>query len=188
MESTLKIIGGIASLFVSYKLVVDVILAKSSKHREDYEFAKKFIDALSNNELHQFVVERGFLALTGKSYSVQEIKHLLSFDNPSKAIKLRASSENFIELHMGISEYVWKGKYTYRVVRMVSTYLYLVGYVIAAVLVMLPFYLKGAETFNSFVLVVFSLSLGCVAIFCLVQHEDFRCARKLMQMQKEQID
>ncbi len=126
MELALKIIGVIASLFALYKLVIDVILAKSSKHREDYEFAKRFIEALNNKESHQFVVERGFLALTGKSFSVQEIKHLLSFNNPSEIIKLRASSSDFIKLNDDPPKYVWKGIYTNKTVNMFAPYFYMI--------------------------------------------------------------
>ncbi len=42
MEEILKLIGAIASLFALYKIIVDVVLARSSKHREEYQFSKDY--------------------------------------------------------------------------------------------------------------------------------------------------
>ena len=96
MEDILKVVGALASVLAVYKVFVDVILAKSSKRREEYQFVKDYLDDLEDKDSHPFLLEKGFFALTGDNHTVDEIKYLLSFNNPGKAIKLRSSSGKFI--------------------------------------------------------------------------------------------
>ncbi len=68
----------------------------SSNRREEYQFAKDYYQDLNDEESPAFVLEKGFHALTGNSYSIPEIKYLLSFDNPTEMIKYRENSLNLI--------------------------------------------------------------------------------------------
>jgi hypothetical protein len=180
MEEILKLIGAIASLFALYKIIVDVVLARSSKHREEYQFSKEYLKDLNDENIHFFVLEKGFLALTGGNYSVPEIKHLLSYANPSKAISYRSSSENFVEFDGDNSSYMWKGKYKKGIIRRIAPAWFMGCYIATASLAISPVYLKSVEVIKNVPVVVFCVSLGIVAVACLISFEDFKMAKKLM--------
>lgn len=184
MEEALKIIGLLASLFAVYKIVVDVIMAKSSNRREEYQFAKDYYQDLNNEGTPAFVLEKGFLALTGKSYSVPEIKYLLSFDNPSEIINCRANSSKFVEFNYNQTVYFWKWIFKSQTIRNIAPLWYIGFYCIFASIALLPIYTKAIDGFDGIPLVAFSLSMGIIAIACLISHADFKFAKELMNQQK----
>ena len=149
MDEALKIIGILASLFAVYKIVVDVVMAKYSNRREEYQFAKDYYKDLNNKATHAFILEKGFMALTGKSYTVPEIKYLLSFDNPGETIKNRANSGKFIEFACEPAVYSWKGKYKNKIIRNIASWLYL-GLYIALASVALFLSMSNLYDVNSF--------------------------------------
>ena len=148
MEEILKIIGAFASVFALYKVIVDIVLAKSTRRRAEYDFTKKYIDDLANEKVHSYILEKGFLALTGKSYSVAEIKHLLAYSNPSEMIVHRASSGAFILFNKDFMDYSWKGYFQNNFVQKYGSYWYLGCYVILMLLAFIPFYFKGLIIFQ----------------------------------------
>lgn len=180
MEDAIKIVGIFASLFALYKIVTDVFLAKSSKHREEYPFSKEFLKDLKNDDIHNFILEKGFLALTGKSYSIPEVKFLLSLSSPSEAIKLRSSVDKFIEFNKPKALYSWKGAYKKAFIRRFAPLWFMSVYVVIAFFALAPTYIKGIDIFNEFSLVAFSVSFGVVAIASLISHENFKDAKNFM--------
>ena len=105
MEETIKIVAIFASIFAIYKVVIDVVLARSSRRRDEYAFTKEFISDLEGDAEHRYTLEKGFFALTGKLYSIEEIKLLLAQTTPSNSIKLRGNSGGFICFDDGLVFY-----------------------------------------------------------------------------------
>ena len=180
VEEMLKTIGAFASVFALYKVIVDVVLAKSTKRREEYEFTKKFIDDLKNEKIHSYILEKGFLALTGKSYSVAEIQHLLAYPNPSEMIGHRASSGAFVSFNESSLSYSWKGYFQNDLAQKYGSAWYLGCYIISMLLALIPFYFNGLLEFKNISVAIFSLSLGSIAIMCVFRHEDLKDAKKLI--------
>ena len=180
MEEVLKIIGAFASVFALYKVIVDVVMAKSSRKREEYEFTKKFIDDLKNEKIHSYILEKGFLALTGKSYSVAEIKHLLDYSNPSEMINYRAASGVFVSFNTSALSYFWKGRFQNKFIRKYASAWYLGWYIVLILLALIPFYINGFPGFKNISVVIFSLSLGSIAVMCVFRHEDLKDAKELI--------
>lgn len=183
MEEVLKIIGILASLFAVYKIVVDVVMAKSSNRREEYQFAKDYYKDLNDTDTPVFVLEKGFLALTGKIYSVPEIKYLLSFNNPGEIIEYRSKSGKYIEFKIEKDVYNWKGLYKQSWIRNIAPFWYLGCYVLLASIALWPVYTKGIVGLDGIPLITFSLSLGVIAIVCLSSYVDFKFAKELMNQQ-----
>lgn len=129
MENLLSIMTVLGALFAAYKIIVDVIIARSTKHREDYQFAKDYIVDLENDEIHRFVKEKGFRALVGGFHSVEEIKYLLSFSEPTEAIFLRSSTGNMITFNSGEIKYNWRGVYQNKVFKKIGDYIFLSLYI-----------------------------------------------------------
>lgn len=182
MEETLKIVGALASLFAVYKIVVDVVLARSTRRRDEYKFTKEYISDLSDGTEHPYTLEKGFFALTGKIYSIPEVKNLLSQPSPSISLSLRADSGVFVQFDEESNKYIWKGKYAKNYIRRYAGNWFFSWYVITASLAILPVYTKGISVFSSLPVTAFSLSLFVVAVSCLIQQSNLSNAKKFMEI------
>ena len=181
MELAVKIVGILASLFALYKVIIEVVVFRSSKRRDEYEFSKKFISDLDNENVHRLTLEKGFLALTGKIYPVEEMKLLLSSTDPSSSINERSDAGGFVEYKPYENHYEWKGRLKSRLAQKHREKWYFVWYFITAFLGLIPVYLKGISALGELPLVVFSGSLLLIAIMCLVAAENFKTAKKFME-------
>ena len=171
MECFLKIIAAFASVFALYKILIDVVLARSSKRREEYNFTKQFLTDLYDPEVHQYVLEKGFLALTGKIYPIVEVKQLLRYRCPSLAIEKRSDADDFIEFDEIVCKYVWKGMYKKDDIRKFGPIGYLSLYAIFCFFGLLPIIIKGGSVFSSITESILSFSLIVISITCLTRHE-----------------
>lgn len=97
MELAVKIVGILVSLFALYKIIIEVVVSRSSKRRDEYDFSKQFISDLDNEDIHRLTLEKGFLALTGKIYTVEEIRLLLNSRDPSLSINERSDAAGFVK-------------------------------------------------------------------------------------------
>lgn len=99
-ETVIKIIGAIVAIFGAGKIIYDVTTGKKSRLREDYKFAKEFLEDLKNNpDIHPFAVERGYQAIAGStSISSEKIAYLLSLKNPGKCLNDYVLSKNYLQL------------------------------------------------------------------------------------------
>lgn len=173
MEDLSKGFVALATIFAVYKIIADVLLARSVKHRDEYEFTKDFLSDLENDKSHRYVLEKGFRALTGDIYRVEEIRHLLSLDEPSRAIFLRASTKNTIHFNPTEMIYEWKNLYSCKCFRWLAKKLYLVFYGISAFIAMSPLIISSSEKVIFNFNVMTSLSFFIIAIFFVIKHTDF---------------
>lgn len=180
MEEVIKLFGAVASLVAIYKVVVDVVLARSTRRRDEYKFTKKYVSSLFDSKEHLYTLEKGFLALTGKTYSVAEIKILLAQSSPSISINLRSDSGSFIQFDQELNEYVWKEKYAKEGARARVGNWFLFWYVVTASLAFFPFYFKSILALSGAPVTIFSLSFLVIAISCLIQHFNVSSAKTFM--------
>ena len=180
MEEGLKILGAFASLFAIYKLVIDVVLARSNRRRDEYSFAKNFLSDLEAGNEHLYVLEKGFFALTGKVYSIPEIKVLLSQPSPSIAIDLRGDCGGFITFRQDNKIYTWKNKWINDFTKKHMSAALFILYIITASLAMIPIYIQGVSLYENFSVLIYSASLIVAAISCLIQQANFNNAKKFM--------
>ena len=183
MDTVINLIGAAATLFAIYKIVVDVMLARSSKHREEYQFSKDYIKDLNDENVHEFSLEKGFRALTGKTYSVAEIKHLLNYPSPSEAINWRADSGKFLNFNADKNCYEWADRLQSEFKRNHIKKWYLSCYGVFAVLAIFPIYFKGIIVLGNVSVVAFCASTGVIAIGCLLSSIDYDSSRKLMRLE-----
>lgn len=165
----------------------NILSQHRGNRREEYQFAKDYYEDLNDDETHAFILEKGFRALTGKSYSVPEIKYLLSFDKPSEIIRYRASSKKFIEFNYDNGTYSWRGRFKNELVQGTAPWWYLFLYVFLASIALFPIIIKGVYGFNGVSLIMFSLSLGFLAIESLTSCVDVKFASRLMLQQKTHL-
>ncbi|HCS27798.1 MAG TPA: hypothetical protein DIW43_10105 [Spongiibacteraceae bacterium] len=181
MEEAIKIVGIIASLIAIYKIAVELMLARSTRRRDEYSFTKQFISDISDSsDQHPYILEKGFLALTGKIYSVDELRILLRQKSPSVAISQRSSATGFVVFDEASRQYSWKGKYGRPFIRKHAGKWFFACYMVTAILALLPVYLIGLELLASIPTVAYSVSLLVVAISCLSQQSDLETAISFM--------
>lgn len=180
MEDIIKVISVLASLFVIYKIVVDVVLAKSTRRRDEYKFTKEYIIDLQKGEEHTYSLEKGFFALTGEVYSVAEINILLSQKSPSRSINLRSDSHTFLEFDEASHKYRWKGKYSTPLIRKHTGKWYFSWYLITASIAISPLYIKGISNLITLPIPVIATPLFLIAIYCLLQQSNFYNTLKFM--------
>ncbi len=85
VKSATLLIGAIGS----GKLLYDLSVGKGSRMREEYKFAKDFLDQIkSGPKLHPFLREKGYQAIAGdQELSGDEIEYLLSLKRPDLALR-----------------------------------------------------------------------------------------------------
>ena len=76
----MKISGLVGSVFTAYKLFQEVFLNKKPRLRDEYKFAKDFLnDIAAVEQRHPYLIEKGYAAISGKeSLTAKEIIYLLS--------------------------------------------------------------------------------------------------------------
>lgn len=121
------IVGAAKGLF-------DLSIGRKSKLREEYNFAKKFLDDIDDNvEIHPYLREKGYQAIAGDTkISAKEMEYLLSLTSPNEAVKDYVAGRNYLE-HLSVSkEYQirFKKKYEARWSRKWRMYGYLVAYIL----------------------------------------------------------
>lgn len=181
MEEILKFLGIFVSIFAIYKVVVDVVLAHSSRRRDEYAFAKQYVSDVYSSGEHRYTLEKGFFALTGKLYSIEEIKLLLSQSTPSFLISQRGKAGSFIIFSEEVYRYNWTKKYSNVFVQKHASSFFLFCYIVTASLALMPIYIQGISMLANLPIFTFTLSLFVVAIFSLVQHSNFDIAMRFME-------
>ena len=181
MEEILKFVGVFVSIFAIYKVVVDVVLAHSSRRRDEYAFAKQYVSDVYNGGEHRYTLEKGFFALTGKLYSIEEIKLLLSQSTPSFLISQRGKIGSFIMFSEETYKYNWTEKYSNVFVRKHASIFFLICYIVTASLALMPIYIQGMSILANLPVFTFTLSLFVISIFSLVQHSNFDIAIGFME-------
>lgn len=97
MEFIAKLIAVAGSVFALYKVIVEFVISKKSRLREEFKFIKEFIDELES-DTHPFIIEKGYLAITGDTtLRAPEITYLLSHSSPAEALKKFSVARKYLE-------------------------------------------------------------------------------------------
>jgi hypothetical protein len=144
-ETIAKIISAIVAVAGVGKIIYDVTTGSESSLREDYKFAKEFLEDLKNNpDLHPFAVEKGYQAIAGSKFiSAEEVAYLLSLKNPNKCLNDYLLSRKYLQkldtdgdLHLAFCH-----KYSYPLSRNVRKSIFFTLYVCCALISILPIFM-----------------------------------------------
>lgn len=99
-ETIIKIIGLIAAIIGAAKIIYEITTGRKSHLREDYKFAKEFLEDLKNNpNLHPFAVEKGYHAIAGSEIiDSEEISYILLLKNPGKSLRDYILSKKYLQI------------------------------------------------------------------------------------------
>jgi hypothetical protein len=183
MDEIFRAILSLGSLFAIYKILNDVLFSRTKRHRDDYEFTKKYIEDLYAEKTHNLVIEKGFRALTDSLYSINEIKTLLSFSTPTTAIQLRKNSKKFVTFSQSNNAYKWNDRWSNDCIRYILNKLFIVLYYLFA---FLPIYSLILPALGSKSHIHVSMTgliiLGLFAVFFAIKHIELSDAINFMHM------
>ncbi len=180
MEIAVKFVGIIAGIFTLYKVIVDVVLAKSMKRRDEYAFTKDFLCDLEKELIHPLIVEKGFLALSGIVLEEPEIRYIMSQDNPSTLIELRRDVSSFLQFNVSNLHYEWNGKYKRYIWQKHGSKIYICTYSMLAFIGLVPLLMDNSQYLTNIPVMIFCVSLLFTAICSLAKHENIKRADKFM--------
>lgn len=96
-ELIAKLITVAGGVFALYKVIAEFVISKKSRLREEFKFIKEFIADLKP-DTHPFIIEKGYLAITGDAtLKATEITYLLSLPSPGQALKKYSVARKYVE-------------------------------------------------------------------------------------------
>lgn len=180
----LSLVAGIIATAVSiHKGFAEAGINNQSRLREEFRFSKEFIDLLNQSQSHPFLIEQGYLAIYGKRLNANEIKHLLSFPNPSKILRDYTLAKYYLQY--SDRELQYKPKYRSKHRRDQTKKINLVGYSVFAVFALLPVVFSNLFKNISFSLVVaigiWIFALGFPAWLFLNSYSQIAAAERVIE-------
>jgi hypothetical protein len=172
--SFVTVTGG---LFALPKILYENSTLRKSQRREEYEFSKKFISEVFEDQIckkpkvHPFIVEKGYQAISGEMLGYNEIMTLLNFPNPLLALKKFFRSQELLILTKdGLFEYIKKYNSTGK--RWFYRKLYSTAYFVLAMVAILPFTFKkqlGIELESTESIIKYSLFVVAILFWAISQ-------------------
>lgn len=81
-------VGAFSSAFATWKIFSEILRNKKNVLRDEYKFAKEFLDSIQSNDVHPYITQLGYLALAGDTRAGhEEVKHAISLNNPRTSLR-----------------------------------------------------------------------------------------------------
>lgn len=188
LEFGLKLVGICAAIAAIYKLINELIYNKKSKLREEYEFIKQYLKDISDNEQSKLVVEKGYLAISGKLLPSTEVLFLLEFMFPSFAFSRIHYAMKHIEFDANQNKYKYRENYKNESKRKILEWWYLLTYFFFFFISFFPIlfgsFVKMNLNFLSIVIfILFIISFATLAILQLVEYKKIYAAKYIIEEQ-----
>lgn len=189
VELISKIVALIVSVFAVFKAFNELSLKKTDKLRADYDFAEKFIADGKWKELDDFLLERGYWALSGSQLKASEVRFFLGSKNPLSKFQDYKKAIKYLECVNTLEDENEKVEVRYKSgfddnKRKSINYWNTTGYVIYAVLALLPIVYFSSFLnvgFSALIVIpVWSLSFGSLAGLCLNERGNLISAERVM--------
>jgi hypothetical protein len=99
IDLIIKLVGIVGSSFVLWKTVSELKRSVGINIREDYKFAKEFLEERQRNpNLHPLLIELGYLGIThDRTIKPEEAEYLLSFKRPDRALSRFKQSRRYVD-------------------------------------------------------------------------------------------
>lgn len=175
-----QFIATFASIFALYKLFTSLSSNRFMKRIKMYNLTKEFVFDLHNQESHCFVLEKGFLALTGMICSINEIKFLLKLNSPIIAVEKRIAAGDYLEFDDYKNLYLLKSFYKNTIVQKYAPILLIIIYFLTASIGIYPVFSEKILIFNDYSSILFSISFLFIALWALSAYEYFNSAKKFI--------
>lgn len=186
MEIISKAIAVLVSVFSAYKAFFIIVYQRKERFRSDYEFAEKFMADDKWKTLHDYLLEQGYLALTGKQLEASIIRHFLFQKDPLHLLSYYMKGRKFLIVNRdeehNILSIVLKDplndvdKYKWKKRRILIEYAFF-GMISLLPFIMLPVFLSNISTIMT--MVGWVLSFGVLAYVNLDELSALQAAKKI---------
>ncbi|MGI2933594.1 hypothetical protein [Vibrio fluvialis] len=180
-----KIIPMFVGILGAGRVIYDLISGVKVKLREEYKFAKDFLEQSDINNLHPFTKEKGYQAIAGSAQVTQkEIEYILSLSNPVQRLKdFKNSRQLFKKMETnGTFKLVYKKRYQSNSYRNVIKGWYLLCYVALAFLAASPYLFPewfGEQGMISLIITI--PSFGFYSVMSLISYGKIKAAERLTE-------
>lgn len=140
-----KVVLGAVGIITAGKVFFDIFVDKKTNLREEYKFAKEFLDDTRKGELHPYTLGKGYQAIAGTvTVKASEIEYILSLKDPVQCLRdFILSKQLFERLEVeGDFKLVFKERYKSSCSRRCRKFFYLLSYFILAFLGFSPMILS----------------------------------------------
>ena len=145
-EITAKLILAFVGIVSVAKVVAEILAGKKANLREEYKFARDFINDIEEKEvdsksLHPFLIGKGYQAIAGTAViRSSEIEYMLSLEDPVQCLRDYIFARKIFEnLNVkGDFKLIYKNRYRKRFARITVKSWYFVLYVVFASLAISP--------------------------------------------------
>ena len=182
----------VTAVLLPIKFFFEMSSGKSAKLRDDYRFAKEFLKDISDDELHPYLVEKGYQALAGVTdISVKEVEYILTLDNSVSCLRDYVLSKKYLDKleTSGSLKLKFKDKYQSRYSRLWRQIIYFICYSFLAFSALIPLTLDnilGLSKLESLGLLLVTLpTLGIPAWLFLKGTVKISRAQKLVKDQSK---
>ncbi|ELP6123848.1 hypothetical protein QTV43_005142, partial [Vibrio vulnificus] len=139
VENIAKLLALIVSIIVAFGKFNDISVNRKSILRADYEFLEKIMAEDKWKEMPDFLLEKGYLAISGKALRASEIRFILNASDAMSKFELYEQAKSYLaiaEYEDGHREIAFKNAYKstkIRSTKILSSTLYFVTAFIAAI-------------------------------------------------------
>jgi len=186
LENAGKIIALIVSVFAIFKAFKEVSSKKTEKLRADYDFAEKLVADNKWVDLHDYLLERGYWALSGTQLKADEIRFFLQTKDPlskfqdyrksTKYLHCIADSEKQLKIE-------YKIEFTKDKLESVKRW-NLAGYITSGFFSLFPLMYLSNFTQQGIsgiaTVIVWSLAFGLLAFLTLSEYGNLMAAKRVM--------
>lgn len=186
-----NIFGTILALFGVAKIVNELVSKKKSKLKEDYTFSKSFFEDIKKDNLHPYLLEKGYQALAGSHVvNAKEIAYILTLKDSERWLRDYIFSIKYLifSATSNKEEINFSKKYKKKWSRLWRKSFYLLTYILFALLAMSPFLLsqgKSVPIGNVLIQLAFTLPVfGIIAGLALIEGLKIKKAEELCEKQE----
>jgi hypothetical protein len=137
--------GALAGAIALWKIGVEVLRGRHGHLREEYKFARDFLQDLGENQrMHPFLRQKGYQAIAGDTrLSTHEIEYLLTLNDAARSLKDYVVGRPYLQ-HLVTSasnQVVFRDKFVHRTSRRWRKVLYFSLYLLCYLAVFAPLFL-----------------------------------------------
>lgn len=167
------------------KIIYDMMYATKAKLRDEYKFAKEFLDEENLKKVHPFARDKGYQAIAGcTDITSKEIAYLLSLSNPIQRLNDYKMSRRFFKNDQPSGDFalIYKNRYKSNVYRWLLKAFYMLLYIALALVATSPYlYPEYFGQHGIFTLMITLPLFGYLAIQSLYSGLRVICAERLMK-------
>ncbi|CAI3802778.1 hypothetical protein GLGCALEP_03203 [Pseudomonas sp. MM221] len=178
ISTLIKVIAAVGAILTAAKVIHEFSLGGQARRREEYRFAKEFLNDLhapeGGDKLHPLAVERGLYAIAGTaSICPEDVEYLLTLASPDRALKDFAASRVYVEIDHKLQRVQFKTKYRSGFSRGLRKIGWLLCYFGASILAASPLLLAGHSDYSSRFMWLAVVTLPCGGLYAYLALRDY---------------